>query len=111
MDGDVFNENYLRPFIYKLSNHFKKDIYLGGDFNFDLLNASHHNATSDFFDIMTSNFLMPSIVIPTKINIVKNTLIDNIFTNQISPDIRSGNISTTISDHLPSFLVIPKSNR
>ena len=23
MDGDVFNENYLRPFIYKLSNHFQ----------------------------------------------------------------------------------------
>ena len=71
MDGDVFNENYLSPFIYKLSNHFKKEIYLGGDFNFDLLNPSHHNATSDFFDTMTSNFLMPSIVIPTQINILK----------------------------------------
>ena len=51
---------------------------------------------------------MPVITIPTKINNQKNTVIDNIFTNNINPDIKSGNITLAISDHLPSFIVIPK---
>ena len=111
MDGEEFNEYALRPFIKKLSKHSKKDLIIAGDFNFDLLNSSSHSETSDFLDIMTSNFLLPSIIIPTKINRIKDTLIDNIFTNQTNPDIISGNITTTISDHLPSFVVIPKLNQ
>ena len=111
MDADEFNEFELRPFIQKLAKHSKKDIYIAGDFNFDLLNASTHCASSEFFDIMTSNFLMPSIIIPTKINRSKNTLIDNIFTNQINPNIISGNLSASISDHLPSFVIVPKHNQ
>ena len=35
-----------------------------------------------------------------------NTLIDNIFSNVIDPDIISGNL-TAISDHLPQFAIIP----
>ena len=54
---------------------------------------------------------MPVITIPTKINNQKNTVIDNIFTNNINPDIKSGNITLAISDHLPSFIVIPKQNQ
>ena len=111
MDADEFNEFELRHFIQKLANHSKKEIYIAGDFNFDLLNSCTHSASSEFFDIMTSNFLMPSIVIPTKINRSRNTLIDNIFTNQIDPDIISGNLSASISDHLPSFVIIPKHNQ
>ena len=111
LDADEFIEFELRPFIQKLSKHSQKEIYMAGDFNFDLLNASSHDASSEFLDIMTANFLMPSIIIPTKINRSKNTLIDNIFTNQINPDMISGNLSTSISDHLPSFLIIPKHNQ
>ena len=97
LDADDFNEFELRPFIQKLSKHSNKEIFIAGDFNFDLLNTSTHNTSSEVFDIMTSNLLMPSIIIPTKINRLKNTLIDNIFTNQINPDIISGNFSTSIS--------------
>ena len=111
MDADEFNEFELRPFIQKLANHSEKEVYIAGDFNFDLLNSTTHSASSDFFDVMTSNFLMPSIIIPTKINRSRNSLIDNIFTNQINPDIISGNLSFSISDHLPSFVIIPKHNQ
>ena len=55
--------------------------------------------------------LIPTITIPTKINQNKNTVIDNIFTNQIHPDTISGNITLAISDHLPSFVVIPRENQ
>ena len=46
-----------------------------------------------FFDIMTSNFLLPTISRPTRINRGNDTLIDNIFTNQFNPDIISGEFS------------------
>ena len=35
------------------------------------------------------------------------SLIDNIFSNYISQDIVSGNLTATISDHLPQFLITP----
>ena len=36
-----------------------------------------------------------------------NTLIDNIFSHGIDPHIISGNLTATISDHLPQFAIIP----
>ena len=59
-----------------------------------------------------SNFLLPVITLPTKINRGHNTLIDNIFTNNLHPDTKSGNLEINLSDgHLPSFLIIPKQNQ
>ena len=49
---------------------------------------------------------MPLILQPTRITSHSNTLIDNIF-NVIDPDIISGNLTATISDHLPQFAIIP----
>ena len=44
---------------------------------------------------------------PTRITSNSNTLIDNIFSNVIDLDIISGNLTATISDHLPQFSIIP----
>ena len=60
---------------------------------------------------MMSNFLLPVITLPTKINPKKHTVIDNIFTNQVHPEMKSGNLSISISDHLPSFFISPKDNQ
>ena len=57
-----------------------------------------------------SNFLAPSITIPTRITSKGGTLIDNIFTNSITSDRTSGNLTVSISDHFPSFLIIPVEN-
>ena len=35
------------------------------------------------------------------------TLIDNIYSNVITPNNITGNITATISDHLPQFLIAP----
>ena len=88
-----------------------KDIFIGGDFNFDLIKASEHEETSEFLDIMTSNFLLPTISLPTKINKKHDTLIDNIFSNKFSPNIVTGNFTVEISDHLSSFAIFPKDNQ
>ena len=50
---------------------------------------------------------MPLILQPTRITSHSNTLIDNIFSNAIDPGVTSGNLTATISDHLPQFLIIP----
>ena len=112
MCADSFNANYISPLLLKLSLENNKNICIAGDFNFDLLKVSSHNPTSEFFDIMTSNFLLPTISLPTKINTSNDTLIDNIFTNKFNPDIISGNLTFNISDgHLPSFTIFPKANQ
>ena len=54
-----------------------------------------------------SNSLIPLILQPIRITSHSNTLIDNIFSNVIDPDIISGNLTVTISDHLPQFSIIP----
>ena len=112
MTVDYFNDEHLRPLITSLSKDKNKNIHLAGDFNVDLLNFSKHTSSAEFFDIMCSNHLLPSISLPTKLNNNSKTLIDNIFTNTFNPDTTSGNITFNISDgHLPSFIIIPKSNQ
>ena len=50
---------------------------------------------------------MPLITYPTRITSKTKTLIDNIFYNQFSSDIVSGNLTIGISDHMPQFALIP----
>ena len=86
-----------------------KNVFIAGDFNFNLLNSATHNDTFEFFDTMMSNFLLPVITLPTEINLGKNYLIDNIFTNHLHPDTISGNLELNLSDgHLPSFMIMPQ---
>ena len=78
-----------------------------GDFNINLLNYNDHQPTNDFLDSLASNSFIPYILHPTRITCHSKTLIGNIFSNFISPHIISGNITATISDHLPQFWFIP----
>ena len=50
---------------------------------------------------------LPHIVQPARITSHSKTLIDNIFSNYISQDIVSGNLTAIISEHLPQFLIAP----
>ena len=109
MDQNSFIDDYIQPLNDKLISE-NKGLFIAGDFNFDLLKMSH-TETSQFFETMILSQLLPSILIPTKNNTKNDTVIDNIFTNQINPDIRSGNLNIVISDHLPSFFIMPKDNQ
>ena len=71
------------------------------------MNYNEHNQTNEFFDSLASNSFIPFILQPTRITSHSNTLIDNIFSNVIDPDIISGNLTATISDNLPQFSIIP----
>ena len=84
-----------------------KQVFLLGDFNINLLNYNDHQPTNDFLDSLASNSFIPYILHPTRITSHSKTLIDNIFSNYISHEIISGNITATISDHLPQFSFVP----
>ena len=56
---------------------------------------------------MHSTSLVPHITSPTRITSHSITLIDNIFSMDISENAISGNNVTTISDHLAQFLFLP----
>ena len=73
----------------------------------NLLNYNEQNQTNEFLDSLASNSFIPFTLQPTRITSHSNTLIDNIFSNVLDPDIISGNLTATISDHLPQFAIIP----
>ena len=91
-----FNCNYLNKLLENISKE-QKSIFLLGDFNVNLLNYNEHNQTK----------FIPLILQPTRITSYSNTLIDNMFSSVIEPDIISGNLTATISDHLPQFAIVP----
>ena len=106
IDLTDFNCNYLNKLLENISKE-QKSIFLLGDFNVNLLNYNEHNQTNEFLDSLASNSFIPLILQPTRITSHSNTLIDNIFSNVSDPDIVSGNLTATISDHLPQFAIIP----
>ena len=106
MDLTDFNCNYLNKVLENNSKE-QKSIFLLGDVNVNFLNYNEHNRTNEFVDSLASNSVIPLILQPTRITSHSNTLIGNIFSNVIDPDIISGNLTATISDHLPQFSIIP----
>ena len=104
MDGTDFNNNFLKNFLKKINQEQKK-VFLLGDFNVELIHYNEHKPTNEFLDSLASNSYLPYITQPSRYTNHSRTLIDNIFSNLISKDIICGNITATISDHLPLFLV------
>ena len=64
------------------------------DFNIDL-------------NSLISNSYLPYTIQPSRHTSHSRTIVDNIFSNVISKDIICGNITATISHHLPQFLISP----
>ena len=102
MDLTDFNCNYLNKLLENGSKE-QKSFFLLGDFNVNLLNYNEHNQANEFLDSLASNSFIPLILHSISYS---NTLIDNIFLNDIDPDIISGNLTAAISDHLPQFAII-----
>ena len=67
----------------------------------------NHNPTNKSLDSLASNSFIPYILQPTQLTSHSKTLIDNIFSNIISPEEISSNLTSTISDHLPQFMIVP----
>ena len=76
------------------------------DFNVNLLNYNDHTSTNKFLHSLESNSVIPYLLQPTRITDHSETLIDNIFSNVVTVDAVSGNLTATISDHLPQIMIV-----
>ena len=85
----------------------KNLFFLQGDFKVNLLNYNNHNPTDEFLDSLASNLFNQYILQPTLLTSQSKTLIDNMFSNIISAEAISRNSTSTISDHLPQFMIVP----
>ena len=56
--------------------------------------------TGDFQELMLSFSFLQRIINPTRITSRSQTLIDNIFINELHSNTVAGNMTTDISDHL-----------
>ena len=84
----------------------KKNVFLHGDFNVDLLRYDKHAGRNQFID-SRSSFMFLSFIYPTRVTGHLQTIIDNIFSNYVSKEAVCGKLTSTISDHLPQVLFIP----
>ena len=79
---DLFNDK-LSILMEEVINNNNKIVYICGDFNIDLIKGETHTGTKNFIDIMYGFGLFPLINKPSRITEFSQTLIDNIFTNNI----------------------------
>ena len=101
-DISEFNK-YLDSTLSKLVKE-KKEIYMCGDFNIDLLRMNEFETHLEFYTLLNSHGLLPFIVQPSRVvNHQVPSLIDNIFSTNISDAVSSGNIYLTLSEHFSQF--------
>ena len=108
-DYSEFNK-YLDSTLSKLVKE-KKEIYICGDFNIDLLRMNDFENHLEFYTLLNSHGLLPFIVQPSRV--VSNqvpSLIDNIFSTNICDAVSSGNIYLTLSEHFSQFASVNRSS-
>ena len=94
MKINELNDDYLNELFGKLSKE-NKTIFLFGDFNINLLNYDTNPPSNEFLDSLSSHYLLPHIVQPSRVATNSKTLID-IFSNMAVPNIISGNLTASI---------------
>lgn len=99
---------FITDFPRKLNmlNEKSKHVYVAGDFNIDLLLLKENQYFNTFYEHTTAHGFFPKITRPTRITQNSHTLIDNLYTNNLTEPHVSGIITIPISDHLVNFTVI-----
>ena len=81
-----------------------KIIFLGGDFNLNLLNHNVDVQVTQFVDLLISYNHIPTISRTTSVGESTNTLLDMLFTNSLCPASSGVVAELSLSDHFPIFL-------
>ena len=99
---DTFLDTYFRKTLETIIKSKNKCI-LAGDFNVDLIKYGDNKIIDGFYDELSSFGFRPLILQPSRVTSKSFSLIDNIFTNDISSFSTGGNLTTSISDHFSQF--------
>ena len=102
-DLDIFS--YTMHSIMDTIQHENKLSIIMGDINIDLLKCDSHIKTSEYIDNLFTHGYLPVITKPTRISSSTATLIDHIYTNDITSSHHSGIIVTDVADHFGTFLI------
>ena len=98
---------YLEKCFGKLVKE-NKEMYICGDFNFDLLKIDTDHIAQKFFNLLCSYGFQPHIFQPTRVTENTATVIDNIFSNNFHDEMVSGNILLTLSEHFSQFVSVKR---
>ena len=77
-----------------------------GDFNIDLLKYENCKYSQTLLQCMQSFSMLPTIDKTTRVYGSSATLMDNIFTNDLTNNISSGNIVTDTTDHFSQVCIV-----
>ena len=102
-----FDNDFMTYLSKKFLKEKNKHIILIGDFNANMLKYENNTDTADFLDQIYDSSLLSHITAPTGVSRRSKTLIDNIFSTDTNEEVTSGNILTSISDHLAQSLLFP----
>ncbi len=97
-----FLDTYVRKAIQTTTKS-KHTCFLAGDFNVDLIKYGDTGCNDEFYDELSCHGFRLLILQPTRVTSKSFTLIDNIFTNDITSHSSGGNLTTSISDHFSQF--------
>lgn len=106
----LFNDAF-NALLARVSSEKHNRCFFAGDFNINLLNHDTHADTADFLNNIFAHYYYPTITRPTRFCATNSTLIDNIFTNNISEDFLNGIIVSEVSDHLPVFYILKEKQK
>lgn len=93
------HEKFTREFTTILGVLYKSksnEVFIGGDYNINLLKLNETAHVHIFFESVTSSGFVPRIIRPTRVTATTATLIDNFFVNSLSH----------FHSHRPQFLCI-----
>ena len=99
------NNDFLQKFLNKIYTE-KKFSVLAGDFNLNLIKYSKTTGINQFLAITLSHHFLPRITLSTRVTARTATFIDNILITSYENKCTFGSITTSVSDHLPQFLII-----
>ena len=77
--------------------------YMCGDYNVDLLKITSVQFNENYFDGIISSGYVPTITLPTRLS-DNSSLIDNVFTSNLSNALSAYILNVHISDHRPVIL-------
>ena len=103
---EEFNNNSLNDLLIDL-NIVKTGYCILGDFNIDFLKIKQNEAIRRYANTLISCCVKCAINQPTRVTKNSKTLIDHIYFNNFQQVICSGALVSDISDHYPTFAVIP----
>ena len=89
-------------------NNSKNPFYCLGDFNVNLMNISSNNAVRRYANMLISCNNRRLIDVPTRIGPTSSTLIDHLYTNDVTKSVVSGVLTNfDLSDHYAIFTIRP----